>query len=418
MKLFLKFRDVPGFSPLFADYAEGAGNARSLFVRAPNAEALLAASRCAMNLNLPPQELDQRLLALAQRCHSGARTLANIEELCGGRSIAVWAGVRPESRGGCFSDWLKAATAARLAGWICERAAPAVPILFSDISLTADDRALSWGRAISEAFADWGLILSDPSITGNPPWDQPWRGVSPESAPELQARAEERLCDAGYQAWIVGRFPIHSDRSAAMSLQAHCHIIPVAACIADESDIYQFAREQVIFEGNHIPPPVIWPRMSATIIDERSRKMLMRRRLELTDLYAGVEALAEGLKQKETAAAERLNRLEGEVTGRLAELDGLAPDGDRLQRGIGNSKMRMLYQINKLRDAVRACRRSQCELLMRQAPQLCAALAPQGSLQERELTASQIVDRYSHALTQIMNERLDPWIFAHQLIFL
>ena len=46
-----------------------------------------------------------------------------------------------------------------------------------------------------------------------------------------------------------------------------------------------------LFDYFGLQPPVVWPRVSATIMDARSRKLLEKYHLNLEELFAGPEAL-------------------------------------------------------------------------------------------------------------------------------
>jgi len=92
-------------------------------------------------------------------------------------------------------------------------------------------------------------------------------------------------------------------------------IMPIAAFVTDEKEITDLPRQIGTLEELRVAPSLIWPRISATILEPRSTKILQRRRLALRELYLGREALIRRLMEEANAGetARRMEELQNEL---------------------------------------------------------------------------------------------------------
>jgi uncharacterized protein YllA (UPF0747 family) len=289
------------------------------------------------------------------------------------------------------------------------------------------DLSLAWGRSISKLLDSCGIVLLDPR--------QPdvfrlamrlLSFVEERRAAVVLAEQEKRLRAAGYGGAQADGTSGNGPREGAggqfagllTSLVMQHLLLPVAANVIEESEAYSFALEEALFPELQLCRPLAWPRVSATILDARSRKVLQRYGLCLGDLFAGPEALTENLMKRLVAqnTLNRLGNLEEELDKQLKELAGLVPSGDRLKTRIEKCRLRMAYQLEKLKTRFSDAQRQRREAIRRQVTRLCDSLAPWGRLQERELAGFQFIQRYSNALGKTLYEGIDPWKFEHQLI--
>lgn len=289
------------------------------------------------------------------------------------------------------------------------------------------DVARGFGRILARLMEATGLILFDPSQPGFEPIAP---GLTPHTGDGTLegefARQERLLRDAGYEPAVAeqgsamtgyGGSTITNARQPGPFYRQNL-IMPVAATVVDELEIFDCALDQPFFAARYMEPPLVWPRVSGTILDRRSRRVLARYGLQLHDLFAGSKAAAAGLGQRLGASdvPGRLRSLKADLDRQLGDIAGQVAATDRLRTRIENSRRRMSYQIEKLEIRFLAARQRREDAVLRQVSRLCDSLAPRGRLQEREYAGIQFVLRHSLRLPQILYESIDPWKFTHQLI--
>lgn len=472
----MRFRELQGFSELFADFVEGIPAARGLFQCAPDAENLRSQSISAQEKNVSREHLCELLKTQALEFACPAPVLANIDKLRADGTVVVVASLRAELLGGSLASWLSILTAARLAAWLNEQEIPAVPLCWFDSStLTSDVRTVllsrdgpvrieldtagslpgkippsmgdllmetarvldidpaeselfqslqttytpgskistAWGRAIASLLGSLGIVLFRPSLS-----EDMLKGVPfffEQNMAGVMTECEKSMHAAGYATpkedqrdAVLHRFP------KGLLLDA----LPIAAQVISDDDSYNFVCAQALRQKFQWCPALAWPRVSATLLDARSRKVMTRYGLALPELYGGPEAvthrLMRGLSIGENL--DRIDRLQADLRGHLAELQSLVPKDDRIKVRIEGARRRMLCQIEKVKAGLSELRARRQEALARQLARLCGTIAPLGRRQEKELAAFQLLLRYSQSLPQTLYEKVNPFLFEHQLI--
>ncbi len=283
---------------------------------------------------------------------------------------------------------------------------------------------LAWSRAVSNLLAPWGLIVVDPrqlELKETTARALPAAGGTPFAT--LVAEQERRLREAGYgRAHDAAReteraTPPHErwvpDPYAEQNL-----LLPVAAEVIGEDDAYDFALDQAIFPALGSGAPVPWPRISATLVDARSRKVLSRYGLRLEDLLSGPQVVGRHLMERVAVepTLKQIEELKVGIEGDLHQLSGFASSTDKMQSEIENARRRMNHQVEKLATRFTEAQKRRGEAIGRQVERLCRRLAPWGGSQEQGLSGFQFLHHHSSALLETLYRKCDLWKFEHQLI--
>jgi uncharacterized protein YllA (UPF0747 family) len=473
----LRFRELQGFPELFADFAEGIPAARELFRCVPNAENLRSQALSAQEKNVSRSHLCELLEIQALEFGCPAPVLANIDKLGSDGTVVVVATLHAELLGGSLASWLSIVTAARLAAWLNEQKIPAVPLCWLDsttlpfnvrtVLLSRDgpvrieldtasflrgqippsmvsvltetacileidpaesellqtlqtaytpgtEISIAWGRAIASLFGSFGIVLFRSSVAED--MRESISSGLDEGMDSCLTQCEKSVHAAGYMMPKGYHGGTQVARCAIGLLQGA--LLPVAAHVISEDDSYDFVCSQAVCHPSPSRPALAWPRVSATLLDARSRKIMSRYGLALPELFGGPEAVAHRMMQ-ELATGEnldRIDRLQADLHGQLAELQSLIPKDDRIKVRIERARRRMLYQIEKAKGRLSEFRARRQQSLARQLARLCSTIAPLGSRQEKETAAFQLMLRYSPSLPQTLYEKVNPFLFEHQLI--
>lgn len=315
---------------------------------------------------------------------------------------------------------------------------------------------------LSRIFADYGLVLLDPTHPGLHQLCQPVYRSALEGAEAISnalLRRDQELDAAGYHSQVKvtttllfalrdgrrvpvrrsnGRFTIEEEKFSPpemlRKLETHPQdfspnvllrpvvqdfLLPTLAYIGGPSEVAYFAQAAVVYEKllGRVTP--ILPRMSATLCDARAQRLLQRYQVSLSDVFRGPEALRELLASRGlppdldsslTQAEESLEKSLAAVTAALVRLDPTL--GDAAQHAA--SKMR--HQLEQLRGRAARARLRRHEDLVRHAAQLSAALYPNQGLQEREIAGVSFLAQFGRELLARLYDAIPSTCAGHQII--
>ena len=326
----------------------------------------------------------------------------------------------------------------------------------------------SFGKFYAQIFADLGIVLLDPSDPEIDLISSPVYGdalLKSSAINDALMTRQEELERAGYEAQVKvtpshtlcfyiqrgARLPIRQNPSNpndgfvigekqvshdALVRQAAEHpehfsanvllrpviqdyLLPTLCYVGGPSEISYFAQVEVVYSMllNRVTPVV--PRVSATVIEPRTEKLLERYQLDLGDIFRGPEKLREYVAEKALpdrimksfdAAAEHLEKAIELIQDPLAKLDPTLKDAAE------NAAAKMRYQMQNLREkAARAEARKNTEL-QRHADELSTLFYPNKTLQEREVGSAYFLLKYGRGLLQQLREKLQLGCLEHQVI--
>jgi bacillithiol synthase len=166
--------------------------------------------------------------------------------------------------------------------------------------------------------------------------------------------------------------------------------LPTLAYIGGPAEIAYFAQAGVVYEKllGRITP--ILPRMSATLIEPRIERLLLKYEVELPELFHGecqlrdclaLRSLPTDLKDNFELARRAVQVNLQRISESLGKLDPtLVEAAQRAASKVG-------YQVTRLEKRAAQAELRRSEILARHAAQIENALYPDKSLQEREIAA-------------------------------
>ena len=326
----------------------------------------------------------------------------------------------------------------------------------------------AFARLYAHIFADWGVILLDPS---DPEFDrvaQPIYRAAIERADELAASLLDRgqkLEAAGYHQQVkvtdssvllfttrqgartpisrrATEFVIDGEAAAEKVSQSQLlavvdshperfspnvllrpimqdFLLPTLAYTGGSAEAAYFAQAGVVYEAllGRVTP--ILPRFSATIVEPKAQRLLEKHELTITDVFEGPEVLRQRIAAKQLprdlqAAFEAAKKAFEEnfsvVKSELAKLDKTLVDAAE----TCHSKMQ--HQLEKLYAQAVRVEVLKGELVSRHAETLSQALYPNKGLQERTLGGIYFLARYGQELLHQLYDTINSSCYDHQII--
>lgn len=188
-------------------------------------------------------------------------------------------------------------------------------------------------------------------------------------------------------------------------------LLPTVSYVAGPGEISYFAQFKPAYEWAGLPMPLIHPRLSATLIEERFERTFTKFQLTAEDV------LVEG-HGRNTALFDQMiaSDLEPTFEAALASVDGLL-EGLRekvvraeatLDGALTGLKGKVLTAIRDFEGKTLAAERKRHTTTKAQLDKLLASLLPGDELQERELNLFYFLNKYGLSFLELLKTALAP----------
>jgi bacillithiol biosynthesis cysteine-adding enzyme BshC len=199
------------------------------------------------------------------------------------------------------------------------------------------------------------------------------------------------------------------------------YLLPTLTYTGGAAEVAYFAQDGVVYEAllGRVTP--VLPRFSASIIEEKSKRLLEHYGLALPDLFQGPEIVRERLAGRvlPKEIQEAFDRADQALDESLAEIrEALARLDKTLVESAGRSASKMQYQIRKLRSRANRAELRRNEVVARHADMLSNALYPNKTLQEREIAGIYFVSAHGRELLRSLYDTIHTDCIDHQVISL
>jgi bacillithiol biosynthesis cysteine-adding enzyme BshC len=317
------------------------------------------------------------------------------------------------------------------------------PTEFTTSLLDELRQAYQPGRGMADAFArlmdawlgDRGLVVFD----GSDPAAKPLAGdiflrevQHPGRTWQLAGDAGARLVAGGYHAQVTGsaedgaalfhldgtRSAIPKDHISAFEPEVRARpgsfspnvllrpivedtLFPTICYVTGPNELAYLAQLKQVYEHFGVPMPLLYPRLSVTILDSASAKFLARHDLPLEALHARDEATLNRLLAQSLPAAvdHALQDANDAVERSMAALIAAVPAIDPTLGGAAQSTLgKLQHDLTALRGKIISAAKKRDETLRRQFFRARAQAFPDGMPQERAIGAISLLNRYGPAV--------------------
>lgn len=186
-------------------------------------------------------------------------------------------------------------------------------------------------------------------------------------------------------------------------------ILPTAAYIGGPGEIAYFAQFKAAYDWAELPMPVIFPRISATLVEDKTLRSLEKNNASVAELLAGGEETAE--KVLDTLADEKLVQLFEKLDKELDErLEGLRPTIEGVDKSLGQSlstlKGKLLTPLRDFGQKVQSADKRRHQTVREQLSKALIALLPEGGLQERTISPLYFLNKYGPEFLQGLKAKI------------
>lgn len=196
-------------------------------------------------------------------------------------------------------------------------------------------------------------------------------------------------------------------------------ILPTLAYVAGPAEIAYFGQLKPAYEEYNLEMPIIYPRASATIIEDRVQRVFDRYSITLEDFFREVELVERKVLDQSTDI--RIDELFGGTSIALDEVftaleNGLKQIDPTLAGSLSTSRNKIEYHLEGLKGKAIEAQKRNNEATIRQINKAHLHLFPSGKLQERNLNIIHFLNKYGLEFLQWLRSELIIDRFKHQLI--
>jgi len=201
------------------------------------------------------------------------------------------------------------------------------------------------------------------------------------------------------------------------------YIFPTLAYIGGPSEVAYFAQIKDLHNHFGVQCPIVFPRISATILDKYTCKIMEKYDLKLSDLVddktvqAKIKELVE--KQVPEDLANKLENDRDEIIKRILEIENYLTGLDEgVKKTVQKSKGKVEYELKSLREKIFKAYKKQSDTLVDSVERTANFLFPESSLQERHLNVLTFLNKYGLDFIDRISEHLKLDAYDHQVLYL
>ncbi|MCJ7496632.1 MAG: bacillithiol biosynthesis cysteine-adding enzyme BshC [candidate division Zixibacteria bacterium] len=197
------------------------------------------------------------------------------------------------------------------------------------------------------------------------------------------------------------------------------YLFPTAVYIGGPGEISYYAQLKSVFEFYDIPMPVVYPRASLSLIEDKVKQVFQKYSIDFTDLFQDPEILISSILKKKFP--NPLDKKLEEKTAKIKDLlDGLEEeltvDEPDLKSNIENTRGKIDYELKRLGEKLFQVHRQKNQTLKEQIYKAKNNLLPENKLQERVLNLLPFLIKYGFEFVDFLYDQVDIEKIDHQLL--
>ncbi len=196
-------------------------------------------------------------------------------------------------------------------------------------------------------------------------------------------------------------------------------LLPTVSYVGGPGEIAYFAQLKPVYEYFNVAMPIIYPRASVTLIEEKIKKVLEKYSLEVEDLFGEIEPILS--KVSEQVSEVKVDSLFESLTIRINEAVNEARFGIQqidptLNGTIDGTLNKFQQQLEVLKQKTQKAQQQKEEVSLKQIKKASLNIFPNENFQEREFSVIQYLNKYGPDFVKWISNEIVIDKFQHQVI--
>ena len=193
-------------------------------------------------------------------------------------------------------------------------------------------------------------------------------------------------------------------------------VLPTCASVGGPSEVGYQAALLPAYRALGVDPPVVFPRMTATLLEPKLLRLREKYGLSATDLFAPEEALGVKFLDREDDAAARIAALPDRVLREMEELTKPMGKSPAIKKARDKTAEKVRSAFEALSSRVKQEQGRQESTGRGHLSKFLTHVRPNWRLQERVITPLYYSSLHGADLLERLFPALDPFVFSHQVI--
>ncbi len=198
-------------------------------------------------------------------------------------------------------------------------------------------------------------------------------------------------------------------------------LLPTVCYVAGPSEVAYFAQLKPAYVYFNIPMPVIFPRISATLVEPKVKRIFEKYGIDIKEVFTDFGAVAKKILLSSSdldidgffsVAKARVESILDEIKEFVIKVD------PTLGGAVDNSGDKILYHINNIYEKTISAHQRRNEVISQQIEKLKINLLPDDELQERIVNITYFLNKYGLGLIDKLFDELEAFEFNHQVVYL
>ncbi len=209
--------------------------------------------------------------------------------------------------------------------------------------------------------------------------------------------------------------------SANVALRPICQdtILPTVAYVGGPGEIAYFAQLKTVYALFELQMPIVYPRASATILEDKINKVLEKYSLTIPDLAGDLDSVLQRIAEQvaevkvDTVFGTMNEKIQAAVTEASFGIQQIDPT---LKGAVDSTLVKFEQQLQGLKEKTHKAQQQKQDISLKQIMKAAAAIFPNENFQEREFTSLQFMNKYGLEFTKWLMSEITIDRFEHQVL--
>ncbi len=196
-------------------------------------------------------------------------------------------------------------------------------------------------------------------------------------------------------------------------------LLPTAVYVGGPAEIAYFAQLKPVYEFFGVQMPVIYPRASVTILEDKIKTILEKFQVDVSEIWSDIDPVL--IRIAEQVSEVKVDGVFEQLIRRIREAVGESRYGIQqvdatLSGAIDSTLARIESQLNVLKEKTQSAQQRRQDITMKQIQKAATHIFPNSNFQEREFNAVYYLNKYGPDFVKWVGGEIVVDRFQHQIV--